>query len=360
MMSYLQRMKQKMEVIRKKDKVRILAIESSCDETSVAVIENGRIVLSNIISSQIDIHRHFGGVVPEVASRNHILNIIPLIKDALNEANLTWKDIDCIGVTQGAGLVGALLVGLTTAKALSFALDKPFIAVNHIKGHIAANYLAFPALKPPFMCLITSGGHTAIVKVDGYNTFTRIGSTQDDAIGEAFDKVARVLGLEYPGGVKIDRISKGVEPKIKFTHKETLADTFDVSYSGLKTAVINYVHKLEQNGEEIDVAQIAASFQQEAVNLIANKTIRACLEYNQKTLVLAGGVAANSCLRATLSRLCEENDIQIFFPPLEYCTDNAAMIGSVAYFQALEEEPSALDISALPSIPLDLIARKAC
>ena len=352
MSDYLSRMRQKVAEIRKKKVVTILAIESSCDETSVAVVQNGRKVLSNIISSQIDIHRHFGGVVPEIASRNHILNIIPLVEQALSSAELTWNDIDCIGVTQGAGLVGALLVGLTTAKALAYALDKPLYAVNHIKGHIAANYIAFPELTPPFMCLITSGGHTAIVNVDDYNTLRRIGSTQDDAIGEAFDKVARVLGLEYPGGVKIDRISQGVEPKIKFIKVENTHDNYDVSYSGLKTAVINYVHKLEQNGEKIDVPQIASSFQQQAVDIIANKTIRACCNFGQKKLVMAGGVAANSCLRRTLSEMCEQNGISLYFPPLEFCTDNAAMIGSVAYYQMLAQDPSGLDISALASIEI--------
>lgn len=351
-MSYFERMKEKVALLRDKKTVTVLAIESSCDETSVAIVQNGRKVCSNIISSQIDIHRHFGGVVPEVASRNHILNIIPLVDQALSSANMTFDDIDCIGVTQGAGLVGALLVGLTTAKALAFALDKPLIAVNHIKGHIAANYLAFPELTPPFMCLITSGGHTAIVEVTDYNTLRKIGSTQDDAIGEAFDKVARVLGLEYPGGVKIDRISQGVEPKIQFTKTDNLADSYDVSYSGLKTAVINYVHRLEQNGEYVDVAQIAASFQHQAVTMIATKTIRACKNLGQKKLVLAGGVAANSCLRATLQSMCDENGIELFFPPLEFCTDNAAMIGSVAYYQMLDSDPADLDISALASIEI--------
>ncbi len=352
MSKYFERMNKKVEEIRKKSKVRILAIESSCDETSVAIVENGRKVLSNVISSQIEIHKHFGGVVPEVASRNHILNIIPLIDQALTSAKLTFNDIDCIGVTQGAGLVGALLVGLTTAKALAFALDKPLIAVNHIKGHIAANYLAFPKLTPPFICLITSGGHTAIVKVEDYNKLQKIGSTQDDAIGEAFDKVARVLGLEYPGGVKIDKLSQGVVPTINFTNHDNLAHSYDVSYSGLKTAVINYVHKLQQNNQPLDIPQICASFQHQAVTMIAEKTIRACLEFNQKTLVLAGGVAANSYLRKTLSDLCKTHNIDLHYPPMEFCTDNAAMIGSVAYYQMLTEPPADLNISALANIEI--------
>ena len=351
-MTYIERMREKVKQIRKQKDVLILAIESSCDETSVAIVKNGRQVLSNIISSQIEIHKHFGGVVPEVASRNHILNIIPLVEQALTSAKLTLNDIDAIGVTQGAGLVGALLVGLTTAKALSYALDKPLIAVNHIKGHIAANYLAFPELEPPFMCLITSGGHTAIVKVEDYNKLTKIGSTQDDAIGEAYDKVARILGLEYPGGAKIDKISQGVEPKIKFTHKDNLVNSYDVSYSGLKTAVINYVHKLEQNGQNLDIPQIAASFQHQAITMITDKVIRACIEFKQNKLVLAGGVAANSYLRKTLTELCKQNNIELYFPPMEFCTDNAAMIGSVAYYQLMQEAPADLNISALASIEI--------
>ena len=352
-MSYVERMKEKVQELRKKKIVTILAIESSCDETSVAVVQNGRRVLSNIISSQIDIHRHFGGVVPEVASRNHILNIIPLVEQALDSAKLKLSDIDAIGVTQGAGLVGALLVGLTTAKALSYSLDIPLIAVNHIKGHIDANYIAFPELKPPFMCLITSGGHTAIVNVDDYNHFSLIGSTQDDAIGEAYDKVARVLGLEYPGGVKVDKLAQGVEPTIQFVHHDTLSNSYDISYSGLKTAVINYVHKLEQNGQKPDIRKICASFQHEAVDMLTKKVLRACKEFNQNKLVLAGGVAANSYLRGSLTEKCKAENIALYFPPLEFCTDNAAMIGSVAYYQLLTEDPADLDISALPSISLN-------
>jgi len=351
-MTYIQQMKDKCALLRSKKNVKILAIESSCDETSVAVVENGRKVLSNIISSQIDIHRHFGGVVPEVASRNHILNIIPLVDQALSSAKLTFNDIDCIAVTQGAGLVGALLVGLTTAKALAFALEKPLINVNHIKGHIAANFIAYPKLEPPFICLITSGGHTAIVKVNDYVHFDLIGSTQDDAIGEAFDKVARVLGLEYPGGVKVDKLASGVEPKLKFITHDNLCDSYNVSYSGLKTAVINYVHKLNQSGSKLDVKQICASFQHEAVDMLTSKVMRACKQFQQDKLVLAGGVAANSYLRSSLDKLCAKSNVKLFYPPIEFCTDNAAMIGSIAYYQLLSCEPADLDISALASIDL--------
>jgi len=351
-MNYHERMVQKVEELRKQKMVRILAIESSCDDTSVAVVENGRKVLSNVISSQIDIHTRFGGVVPEVASRNHILAIMPLVDEVLKQANLTLKDIDCIGVTQGAGLVGALLVGLTSAKALAYALDIPLIACNHIKGHIAGNYITNLDLEPPFICLIVSGGHTAIVKVKSYTHFELIGSTQDDAIGEAFDKVARVVGLGYPGGPKIDKISKGVEPKMEFVKHDTLANSFDVSYSGLKTAVINYIHNAKERGEPLDIPQICASFQHQAVCMMVEKTIRACLRSGLKTIAIAGGVSANTYLRETLKREAGKVGITVKMPEFIYCTDNAAMIGSIAYYNLLEFPPAELSISALANIDL--------
>lgn len=352
-MGYLEEMIKKVEILRKQKSVKILAIESSCDETSVAVVENGRNVLSNIISSQIDIHTRFGGVVPEVASRNHVLSINPVLEEALSKAGCTLNDIDAVAVTQGAGLVGALLVGVTSAKALSFATNKPLILVNHIKGHIAANFIAHPNLTPPFMCLITSGGHTAIVKVTDYNKFQLLGQTQDDAIGEAFDKVARVVGLGYPGGPKIDKVAKGVKGNIEFIHHDTLENTFDVSYSGLKTAVINYVHSKLQAGEQLDVPNICASFQKQAVDMLATKAIRACKQNNINTLVMAGGVAANSCLRETLENLGKENDVQIKYPPIELCGDNAAMIGCLAYYNLQTDLPADLSASAKPNIPLE-------
>ncbi len=352
-MSYFEQMKEKVKSLRAKSVVRILAIESSCDETSVAVVENGRKVLSNIVSSQIDIHTKFGGVVPEVASRNHILNISSVLDEALKQANCVLDDIDVIAVTQGAGLVGALLVGVTSAKALSFATGKPLILVNHIKGHIAANYIAHPTLKPPFICLITSGGHTAIVKVTDFNKFTLLGQTVDDAIGEAFDKVARVVGLGYPGGPKIDKLTKGVIGTIKFVNHDVFENSFNVSYSGLKTAVVNYVHKYEQLGQKLDIPNICASFQKEAVDMISHKAIRACKENNLHTLVLAGGVAANSCLRETLLRLGERENVNVKFPPIELCGDNAAMIGCLAYFNLQTDDPADLSVSAKPSIPIE-------
>lgn len=351
-MTYFEQMQEKLKKIREQKTVRVLAIETSCDETSVAVVENGRKVLSNIISSQIDIHTRFGGVVPEVASRNHILSINPIIEQALLKANVTMNEIDVVAVTQGAGLVGALLVGVNTAKALAYAYEKPLIAVNHIKGHIAANYISHPNLTPPFCCLIVSGGHTAIVKVENYTSFKLLGSTQDDAIGEAFDKVARVVGLGYPGGPKIDKIAKDVKPTITFIKHDTFENSYDVSYSGLKTAVINYVNTQKQSGKSLDVANICASFQKQAVEMVAKKAIKACKDNNLNTLVLAGGVAANSCLRNTLQNLGKENDVTVLFPDIELCTDNAAMIGSLAYFNLQTDEPAELSMSAKPSIPL--------
>ena len=352
-MTYFENMQQKMEKLRTKKVVRILAIESSCDDTGVAIVENGRKVLSNVLSSQVDIHTRFGGVVPEVASRNHILAILPLIEKALKDANLTFKDIDAIGVTQGAGLVGSLLVGLTTAKALAFSLELPLIACNHIKGHICANYLTYPNLTPPFACLIVSGGHTAIVKVEDYTKISMFGSTIDDAIGESFDKVARVMGLGYPGGPKIDKIAKGVEPKLKFVHHTSLKDSFNFSFSGLKTAVINYVHNQTEKGEVVDVAQVCASFQHEAVSVVVEKTIKACLQNNLKTVCVAGGVSANSYLREMLTNQGKQNGIEVLFPKMEYCTDNAAMIGSLAYYMLKTKDCSPLNIPALPNIPLE-------
>ena len=343
----------KLQTLRTQKTVRILAIESSCDETSVAIVENGRNVLSNIVSSQIEIHTRFGGVVPEIASRNHILAINPILEEALEKAKCTLDDIDAIAVTQGAGLVGALLVGVTSAKALSYATKKPLIAVNHIKGHIAANFIAHKDLKPPFICLITSGGHTAIVKVVDYNKFSMIGTTQDDAIGEAFDKVARIVGLGYPGGPKIDKMAKGEKGTIEFVKHDAFENSFDVSYSGLKTAVINYVHTMEQRGEKLDIKNICASFEHQAVEMLTKKAIKACLQENIKTVVLAGGVAANSYLRENITKLAKENGIEVLFPPIELCGDNAAMIGSLAYFNLLSDEPAKLDMTAKPNIPLE-------
>lgn len=335
----------------KKD-FKILAIETSCDETSASIVVNGRTCLSNIVSSQIDIHTRFGGVVPEVASRNHITAIDNVVKLALSEANLTFTDLDAVAVTFGAGLIGSLLVGVSYAKALSFALDIPLIAVNHIYGHIAGNYLSFPDLVPPFICLVVSGGHTAIIEVKDFNHHNIIGSTLDDAVGESFDKVARVLGLGYPGGPKVDALAKNGRNIIQFSKpNDTLGYNF--SFSGKKTAVINYVHKLEQSGSPIPKEDICLSFERWVVDELTKKTIDACINLGYDKIVVAGGVSANSALRETLRAECEKLNIRCFFPDFEYCTDNAAMIGSAGYYAYIDGKGIA-DMSLAPDPSLSL------
>lgn len=335
----------------KKD-FKILAIETSCDETSASIVVNGRTCLSNIVSSQIDIHTRFGGVVPEVASRNHITAIDNVVKLALSEANLTFKDLDAVAVTFGAGLIGSLLVGVSYAKALSFALDIPLIAVNHIYGHIAGNYLSFPDLVPPFICLVVSGGHTAIIEVKDFNHHNIIGSTLDDAVGESFDKVARVLGLGYPGGPKVDALAKNGRNIIQFSKpNDTLGYNF--SFSGKKTAVINYVHKLEQSGSPIPKEDICLSFERWVVDELTKKTIDASINLGYDKIVVAGGVSANSALRETLRAECEKLNIRCFFPDFEYCTDNAAMIGSAGYYAYIDGKGIA-DMSLAPDPSLSL------
>ena len=339
--------------LKNKESVKILAIESSCDETSVAVVENGRNVLSNVIASQIDIHTRFGGVVPEIASRNHITAISNVSRQALALANCTLDDIDAIAVTYGAGLLGALLVGISFAKGLAYMSHKPLIAVSHIKGHIAANYASHSDLKPPFVCLLVSGGHTAILDVVDYTHLKLIGTTIDDAVGEAFDKVARVIGLGYPGGPKIDKMAKQGKEDIEFRHKYTLENSYNFSFSGIKTAVINYVHKKEQKGEEINQADISASFQKVVTDELASKAVKAVKDLNRDTLVIAGGVGANSKLQENLSKMCESEGIKLYFPSLKLCTDNGAMIGSYAYYQLINtKEIADLDLTAKSVVPL--------
>ncbi len=330
----------------------ILAIESSCDETSCAIVVDGRTVLSNVVSSQIDIHTLFGGVVPEVASRNHITAIDNVVNEALKIANKTLDDIDAIAVTYGAGLVGSLLVGISYAKALSFATSKPLIAVNHINGHIASNYITYPDLKPPFVCLLVSGGHTAIIRVDEYNQHTVIGTTLDDAVGESFDKVARVLGLGYPGGPKVSKCAENGKDNIVFV-KSNDSLGYNFSFSGKKTAVINYINTLKQKNAEIPVNDICASFQKCAVDELVHKTIKATLSSGLDKVVVAGGVSANKLLRSRLSEECKQNGIQCYLPDLQYCTDNAAMIGSAGYFDVLLNHPFA-DSSLAPKANLEL------
>ena len=322
----------------KKD-IYILGVESSCDETSVAVVKNGREILSNVINSQIDIHKLYGGVVPEIASRNHVMNIDSVYNEALKQAGLTIDDIDAIAVTYGAGLLGALIVGVNFAKALAYSTGKPLIAVNHIEGHIAANYIAHSNLTPPFACLIVSGGHTALVEIEDYNKRRLIGTTTDDAIGEAFDKVARECGLMYPGGPNVQKQAENGTANITFTNmlKEKITD-FNFSYSGLKTAVINYIHNHKQKNEKINIPDICASFQNEAVMQAVNKSIFALKKFGYKKIVLAGGVSANTYLREKMTEEAEKISAEVYFPPLKLCTDNAAMIASMGYYNYIENK----------------------
>lgn len=330
----------------------ILAIETSCDETSAAVVKDGREVLSNIISSQIDIHKKFGGIVPEVASRKHIETINQIVQEALDAANVTFKDIDLIGVTRGPGLVGALLIGISTAKALSYGLNVPLVGVNHIEGHVCANYIEFKDLEPPFTCLIVSGGHTYLVQANGYTDYEIVGRTRDDAAGEAFDKVARALGLPYPGGPVIDKLSqKGNKEAIDFP-RAMIDDSYDFSFSGLKTAVLNYLNQQRQKGQEIVIEDVAASFQQAVLDVLVEKAFRLAKERGMNKIVLAGGVAANQGLRDMMNLRGEEEGIKIYYPSRILCTDNAAMIGSAAYFNYMAGNVSNLHLNVEPNLDL--------
>ncbi|MBQ9972419.1 MAG: tRNA (adenosine(37)-N6)-threonylcarbamoyltransferase complex transferase subunit TsaD [Firmicutes bacterium] len=330
-----------------------IAFESSCDETSVAVLADGRDVLSNVISTQIEVHKAFGGVVPEIASRHHLENINAVTEQALSEARVTWDDIDLIGVTKGPGLVGALLIGVATAKAFALAYDKPLVGVHHIQGHISANYIESKELEPPFMALVISGGHTEIVEVTDYNKCHVLGQTRDDAAGEAYDKVARVLGLGYPGGPLIDKLAKEGNPHaVEFKRVFLEKDSLDFSFSGIKTGVLNYINQEKQAGREINAADIAASFQQAVLEVIVKKTVDAAVSMKKDKIVLAGGVAANSALRAMLGEACAKKGIALHCPPPVLCTDNAAMIGCAAYYAYKAGETSGLDLDATPHLPL--------
>ncbi|MBX9138196.1 MULTISPECIES: tRNA (adenosine(37)-N6)-threonylcarbamoyltransferase complex transferase subunit TsaD [unclassified Clostridium] len=332
----------------------ILAIESSCDETSAAVVVNGREVLSNVIASQIDTHKKYGGVVPEVASRMHIEAINGVVEEALEEANITLDKIDAIGVTYGPGLVGALLVGLQFAKGLAFATKKPLIGVNHIEGHICANYIQHKELKPPFVSLVVSGGHTFIVHVKNYGEYEVIGQTRDDAAGEAYDKVARALGLGYPGGPKIDKLAKEGNPKaIAFPKANFHEETLDFSFSGVKSAVLNYLNKCKMQNIEVNNADVAASFQYAVIDVLKENVLLTCKKKNVKTIAIAGGVASNSSLRETLIKEASKRGIEVLFPAPILCTDNAAMIGSAAYFNFINEKISDLNLNAKPNLKLN-------
>ena len=335
------------------DDVTILAIESSCDETAAAVVRNGREVLSNIISSQIALHTIYGGVVPEIASRKHVEKMNGCIRAALVEAGVTLDDIDAVAVTYGPGLVGALLVGVSEAKAISFAKDKPLIGVHHIEGHISANFIENKDLEPPFVCLVVSGGHSHLVVVKDYGEYEIIGQTRDDAAGEAFDKVARAIGLGYPGGPKMDAAAKNGNPDAFTFPQAKIPDAeYDFSFSGLKSAVLNLINQAKMQGQELDQANVAASFQKAVTEVLVGHAIKACKEYGYDKLAIAGGVASNSGLRALMEKECAANNIRYYRPSPVLCTDNAAMIGAAAYYEYIKGVRFGLDMNAVPNLPL--------
>lgn len=331
----------------------ILAIESSCDETAASVVKNGREVLSNVISSQIDLHTLYGGVVPEIASRMHTEQINQVVNEALLQANVTLKNIDAIAVTYGPGLVGALLVGVSFAKALSFATGIPLVGVHHIEGHISANYIECKELEPPFVCLVVSGGHSHLVKVLNYGEYELLGRTRDDAAGEAFDKVARAIGLGYPGGPKIDKVSKEGNPNaIVFPKAKVNESRFDFSFSGLKSAVLNYLNGAAMKGEEIVVADVAASFQKSVVDVLVEHSMVALRESGMNKFAIAGGVASNSALRSAFEKACEKEGASFYRPSPILCTDNAAMIGAAGYYEFIKGNVSSYDLNAVPALKL--------
>lgn len=339
--------------MKEKKDILILGIESSCDETAAAVVKNGREVLSNVISSQIELHKLYGGVVPEIASRKHIEKINQVIEEALSQAEVMLDDLDAIGVTYGPGLVGALLVGVSEAKAISYAKNLPLVGVHHIEGHISANYIEHPDLKPPFACLVVSGGHTHLVVVQDYGTYEIIGRTRDDAAGEAFDKVARAIGLGYPGGPKIDRLSKEGNPDAISFPKARVADApYDFSFSGLKSAVLNYLNGCRMKGEPIIAADVAASFQKAVIDVLVEHSMMAVKEFGFNKFVIAGGVASNSSLRLAMEEACRKNHVAFYYPSPVFCTDNAAMIGTAAYYEYLAGTRHGLDLNAVPNLKL--------
>lgn len=341
------------EEMKQEKDVLILAIESSCDETAAAVVKNGREVLSNVISSQIALHTLYGGVVPEIASRKHIEKINQVIEEALQTAGVTLDAIDAIGVTYGPGLVGALLVGVAAAKAISYARKIPLIGVHHIEGHISANYIENKTLEPPFACLVVSGGHTHLVVVKDYGEYEIVGRTRDDAAGEAFDKVARAIGLGYPGGPKIDKVSKEGNPEaMKFPRAKIADSQYDFSFSGLKSAVLNYLNGCKMKGEEIVVADVAASFQKAVVDVLVEHAMHAVKEYGFEKLAIAGGVASNSALRAAMKEACEQNHVEFYHPSPILCTDNAAMIGAAAYYEYRKGVRADYTLNAVPNLKL--------
>lgn len=333
--------------------VKILAIESSCDETAAAVVVNGREVKSNIIYSQIALHTEYGGVVPEIASRKHIEKVNQVIDQALKEADSTLDDIDAIAVTYGPGLVGALLVGVSAAKSIAFAKDIPLVGVHHIEGHISANFIENKELEPPFVCLVVSGGHSHLVVVKDYGEYEILGRTRDDAAGEAFDKVARAIGLGYPGGPKIDRVAKEGNPEaIHFPRAKVDDGVYDFSFSGLKSAVLNYINQAQMRGEEINVPDVAASFQKAVTDVLVEHSMDAVKAYGLNRFAIAGGVASNSSLRAAMKEACDRKGIEFYYPSPVYCTDNAAMIGVAGYYEYIKGVRSGYDLNAVPALKL--------
>lgn len=333
--------------------VKILAIESSCDETAAAVVENGRTVLSNVIFSQIDLHKVYGGVVPEIASRKHIEKINQVVEEALEKANTTLDDIDGVAVTYGPGLVGALLVGVSFAKSIAYAKQKPLIGVHHIEGHISANYIEHLELEPPFLCLVASGGHSHLVLVKDYGTYEIIGRTRDDAAGEAFDKVARAIGLGYPGGPKIDKLAKeGDKYAIQFPRAVIEDAPFDFSFSGLKSSVLNYLNQCEMKQIPVNKADVAASFQQAVIDVLVDHTVKAAKELGIQTVALAGGVASNTSLRLEMEERCKKEQLSFYYPSPIYCTDNAAMIGVAGYYEYINGTRHSWDLNAVPNLKI--------
>lgn len=342
-----------MKINHTEEDVYILAIESSCDETAAAVVKNGRTVLSNVISSQIALHTVYGGVVPEIASRKHIEKINQVIEAALAEAGMTLEEMDAIGVTYGPGLVGALLVGVAEAKAIAYAAKKPLVGVHHIEGHVSANFIENPDLEPPFMCLIVSGGHTHLVVVRDYGEFEILGRTRDDAAGEAFDKVARAVGLGYPGGPKIDKAAKEGNPDaIHFPRAKVEGNPYDFSFSGLKSAVLNYLNHAKMMGDEVNVPDLVASFQKAVVDVLVSHTVEAAKEYGFGKVAIAGGVASNSALREEMEKACKKAGITFYHPSPIFCTDNAAMIGTAAYYEYINGASAGWDLNAVPNLKL--------
>lgn len=351
-MSVTTRWQNRMEALQSKASVRVLALESSCDETAAAIVENGRKILSSVIFSQVDVHALYGGVVPEIASRAHVDACDRVIDQALREAGMTLADVDALAVTYGPGLVGALLTGVSCMKGLAYATGLPLIAVNHIEGHVSANYLSTPQLEPPFICLVASGGHSHLVRVDGYGEYTLLGQTVDDAAGEAFDKGARVLGLNYPGGPLLSKLAEGGDDTYLKLPRPNPEGRYDFSFSGLKTAFINHCHKLTQNGEELRRADLAASYERAIVDSLCEKAVLAVKESGLTTLCLAGGVSANRRLRAQMAGLAKAEGFALCLPELWLCTDNAAMIGSAAYYRLKKGELAGFSLNAVPSLSL--------